>query len=227
MTQQKKYAIIVAGGVGSRSGDSLPKQFHDILGHPMLWWSLRAFHIEDPETSLIVVMHPAYIEYWKEVAGPECPPHQTTAGGDTRTASVAAGLKIIPDEETGLVAVHDAARPLADVRLLREGWECASQCGAAIPAIPVSDSLRRGTPEKSQSVDRSEFFIVQTPQVFDIKLLKDAYAAAAEAQGVAFTDDASVVEWYGKEVRLFEGSPNNIKVTYSGDFRVAETWLNA
>lgn len=227
MTQQNKYAIIVAGGVGSRSGDSLPKQFHDILGHPMLWWSLRAFHSEDPDTRLIVVMHPSYMEYWKGIAGPKCAPHQTVAGGDTRTASVAAGLSLIPKAELGLVAVHDAARPLADVRLLRDGWDCASQYGTAIPAIPVSDSLRRGTPEKSQSVDRSEFFIVQTPQVFDLTLLKDAYAAAGGAEGVAFTDDASVVEWYGNEVRLYEGSPNNIKVTYPGDFRVAETWLNA
>lgn len=111
MTQQNKYAIIVAGGVGSRSGDSLPKQFHDILGHPMLWWSLRAFHSEDPDTRLIVVMHPSYMEYWKGIAGPKCAPHQTVAGGDTRTASVAAGLSLIPKAELGLVAVHDAARP--------------------------------------------------------------------------------------------------------------------
>lgn len=226
MTKDSKYAIIVAGGVGSRSGDSLPKQFHDILGHPMLWWSLRAFHAEDPKTRLIVVMHPAYMEYWQGVAGSECPPHQTVAGGDTRTASVAAGLSLIPDDVHGLVAVHDAARPLADTRLLRSGWECAAQYGAAIPAIPASDSLRKGTPEKSHSVDRSEFFIVQTPQVFDISLLKKAYAAASGADGVAFTDDASVVEWHGKEVRLFEGSPDNIKVTYPGDFLVAETLLN-
>lgn len=74
-------------------------------------------------------------------------------------------------------------------------------------------------------MDRSEFFIVQTPQVFDLTLLKDAYAAAGGAEGVAFTDDASVVEWYGNEVRLYEGSPNNIKVTYPGDFRVAEIRL--
>ncbi len=226
MTSQRKYAIIVAGGVGSRSGDSLPKQFHDILGHPMLWWSLYAFKAEDPNTHLIVVMHPAYIEYWNSVAGFDCPQHQVVAGGETRTASVAAGLTLISDAEDGLVAVHDAARPLVDTHLLCAGWECASLHGAAIPAIPVSDSLRQGTPEASHSVDRSEFFIVQTPQIFDISLLKNAYSKATKSKEIGFTDDASVVEWYGKDVRLFEGDPSNIKVTYPGDFRIAMDCLS-
>lgn len=226
MSSQSKYAIIVAGGVGSRSGDSLPKQFHEILGHPMLWWSLRAFQAEDPATILIVVMHPAYIEYWNKKTGSECPQHLIVAGGDTRTASVAAGLSLIPDSESGLVAVHDAARPLADENLLRDGWECAAIHGAAIPAIPVSDSLRQGSPEDSHSVDRSEFFIVQTPQVFDITLLKKAYSAASKSKETVFTDDASVVEWFGKDVRLYKGSPSNIKVTYPGDFRIAADSLS-
>lgn len=221
-----KNAIIVAGGVGSRSGDSLPKQFHQIAGHPILWWTLRAFADEDKDTRLIVVMHPDFMSYWQEIAGADCPVHETVAGGSTRTASVAAGLSLIPEGENGLVAVHDAARPLADTHLIKAGWESAAIYGAAIPAIPVSDSLRRGTPEKSVSVDRKEFFAVQTPQVFDIGTLKQAYAAAADAEGTSFTDDASVVEWFGKEVRLFEGSPGNIKVTYPGDFLIAATLLS-
>ena len=77
------YAIIGAGGVGSRSGDSLPKQFHMLAGHPMLWWTLKAFHDEDTRTRLIVVMHPDFIEYWKEIAGDDCAPHTVTAGGAT------------------------------------------------------------------------------------------------------------------------------------------------
>lgn len=219
------YAIIVAGGVGSRSGDSLPKQFHDIGGHPMLWWTLKAFHDENPETRLIVVMHSEFIDYWKENAGGNCPPHQLTSGGATRKDSVAAGLALIPDSEVGFVAVHDAARPLASRRLINEGWKEAARHGAVIPGIPVSDSLREGTPDNNRSVDRSRYFSVQTPQVFRIDLIKDAFAKAASAVNVVFTDDASVAEWAGNRIHIFAGDPMNIKVTYPGDFRIASDIL--
>lgn len=221
------YAIIVAGGVGSRSGDSLPKQFHSIAGHPMLWWTLRAFHKENPGTSLIVVMHKDFIDYWQTIKGDDCAPHVVVTGGSTRTASVAAGLALVPDDAAGLVAVHDAARPLASARLISDGWKYAAQYRAVIPAVGVSDSLREGTKEESRSVDRTRFFAVQTPQVFDIPLLKEAYAAAAQAEGAVFTDDASVVEWHGHPVRMFDGDPGNIKVTYPGDFKIAENNLTA
>lgn len=216
-----RYAIIVAGGVGSRSGDSLPKQFHSLGDRPMLWWTLKAFHAENPDTRLIVVMHADFIDYWKELAGTDCPPHTLTCGGATRKDSVAAGLALIPDSERGLVAVHDAARPLATSRLIREGWEQAQRHGAVIPGVPVSDSLREGTSDSNRSVDRSRYFAVQTPQVFDIALLKDAYRKAEAAKDTVFTDDASVAEWAGNNIHIFEGDPINIKVTYPGDFRIA------
>lgn len=219
--QTNKYAIIVAGGVGSRSGDSLPKQFHDIGGHPMLWWTLKAFEAENKDTKLIVVMHADYIDLWNKAASADCPEHIVVPGGATRTASVAAGLAVVPEDIDGLVAVHDAARPLASPELIRESWRHAAEFKAVVPAVPVSDSLRKGTKENSHSVDRSRFFAVQTPQVFDIQLLKEAYKSAAKSKGVSFTDDASVVEWYGKSVRLFDGDPRNIKVTYPGDFKIA------
>ena len=216
-----KFAIIVAGGVGSRSGDSLPKQFHDLGGHPMLWWTLKTFHDEDPNTRLIVVMHRDFIDYWKESAGEDCPPHVVTAGGATRKDSVAEGLLLIPDEADGLVAVHDAARPLASSRLIGDGWKEAAEYGAVIPGVPVSDSLREGTAFDNRSVDRSRYFAVQTPQVFRVNLLKDSFRKAEEAEGVTFTDDASVAEWAGNRIHIFEGDPVNIKVTYPGDFRIA------
>ncbi len=216
-----KYAILVAGGVGSRSGDSLPKQFHDIGGHPMLWWTLMAFYRENPDTRLIVVMHADFIDYWKEIAGADCPPHRITPGGATRKDSVAAGLSLISDDAKGLVAVHDAARPLASSRLILEGWSNALKFQAVIPGLKVSDSLREGTPDNNLSVDRSRFFAVQTPQVFDIQLLKAAYAKAESASDPVFTDDASVAEWAGCKIHIYEGDPLNIKVTYPGDFRIA------
>ncbi len=221
MDKKSKYAIIVAGGVGSRSGDSLPKQFHDIGGHPMLWWTLKAFHDEDADTQLIVVMHADFIDYWKEIAGTDCPPHLLTTGGATRKDSVAEGLALIPDEGEGLVAVHDAARPLASRRLIGQGWTEALRYGAVIPGLRVSDSLREGTSDENRSVDRSRFFAVQTPQVFDLKLLKAAYHKAESASSAIFTDDASVAEWAGSKIHIYEGDPTNIKVTYPGDFRIA------
>ncbi|MCM1490267.1 MAG: 2-C-methyl-D-erythritol 4-phosphate cytidylyltransferase [Muribaculum sp.] len=219
------YAIIVAGGVGSRSGDSLPKQFHEIAGHPMLWWTLRAFHQENPETRLIVVMHKDFVELWNDIKGNDCAPHVITIGGKNRTASVAAGLSMVPDDAEGLVAVHDAARPIVSSKLINDGWRCASEWYVGIPAVPVTESLREGTYYSSKSVDRSKFFIVQTPQVFDILLLKNAYKEASQASDATFTDDASVVEWYGHPIHLYEGDPTNIKVTYPGDFHTAENQL--
>ena len=220
-----KYAIIVAGGVGSRSGDSLPKQFHYICDHPMLWWTLKAFYDEDPDTRLIVVIHPDFVDYWKNLSERDCPPHTLTSGGSTRKESVAKGLALIPDGIEGLVAVHDAARPLASKKLIREGWKEAAKHKAVIPGLQMSDSLREGTKEKSSSVDRSRFFAVQTPQVFDLRLLKEAYSKAETALDEVFTDDASVVEWAGNNINIYDGEPTNIKVTYPGDFRIAEDIL--
>ncbi len=222
----KKYAIIVAGGVGSRSGDSLPKQFHPICGHPMLWWSLRAFHNEDPSTTLIVVMHPDYIDYWKEICGEDSPEHFVVAGGATRTLSVAAGLALIPFKEDALVAVHDAARPLVSEKVIRNGYEMASDWYVGIPTVPVTESLRKGTFRNNDTVDRSEYHIVQTPQVFNNLLIHMAYEEALKSEEQSFTDDASVVEYFGHPIRLYEGDPINIKVTYPDDFLIAEFRLS-
>lgn len=222
-----RYAIIVAGGVGSRSGDSLPKQFHVLLGLPLLRWTIDAFHRENPNTRIIVVMHPDFIGHWEKIKGTDCPAHLVVAGGASRTASVAEGLAVIPANATGLVAIHDAARPLADSRLISDGWRYAELYGAALPGLPVSDSLREGTADESHSVDRSRFFTVQTPQVFDLRLLKDAYAKASDSEGIVFTDDASVAEWAGHRVYIYPGSPLNIKVTYPSDFRIAELLLSS
>lgn len=187
----------------------------------MLWWTLKAFHDEDPDTIMIVVMHADFIDYWKEICGYDCPRHILTVGGASRKDSVAAGLEMIPNAATGLVAVHDAARPLASARLIGNGWKEALAYGAVIPGVHVSDSLREGTADNSKSVDRSRFFAVQTPQVFDITILKDSYRKAETASGIVFTDDASVAEWAGYPIHIYDGDPVNIKVTYPGDFRIA------
>ena len=192
----------------------------------MLWWTLRAFQNEDEATKLIVVMHPDFIDYWQKNCGDNCPQHSVVAGGTTRTLSVAAGLALIPFKEDALVAVHDAARPLVSKRVIREGYDMASQWYVGVPAVPVTESIRKGNLRSSTAVDRGEFHIVQTPQVFDNLLLHMAYEEAMQAEGKVFTDDASVVDHFGHPIRLYEGDPRNIKVTYPDDFLIAEFRLS-
>lgn len=222
----EKYAVIVAGGSGSRMGGGMPKQFRSLSGRPMLWWSLRSFHEENPSTQLIVVLPEDFISLWKDFFQtlPDFDrfEHKIACGGATRTESVINGLKLIDDPES-LVAVHDGARPLVSASIIRKGWEMARESGAAIPVVAVSDSLRELTGEKdSRNVDRGKFRAVQTPQIFLTSVLKNAYS---RTMGQTFTDDASAVESTGIKVILFEGSPDNIKVTTPKDMLLAQLMI--
>ena len=218
----RQYAVIVAGGSGTRMGSSVPKQFHPLEKRPVLWWSMKAFHEENPETELIIVLPEDYIPLWEELftSLPENEQfdHSVAIGGTTRTDSVINGLKLIADEES-LVAIHDGARPLVTKDTIREGWQKAQESGAAIPVVAVTDSLRRLEDDgSSKAVDRSQYVAVQTPQVFKTSLLKKAYQNIGKH---VFTDDASVVEFSGYKVHLFPGDHNNIKITNPKDLAIA------
>lgn len=222
----EKYAVIVAGGEGTRLGGDLPKQFQTLEGRPVLWWSLRAFHAEDPTTKLRVVLHPGYFDKWdrlyQSLPEDERFPHEVFAGGKSRTESVKNGIKTIPASENALIAVHDAARPLVAPDMIARGWKSASVSGGAVPVIPVTDSLRHIEDDVSKAVDRSEYVAVQTPQVFKADMLKAAYARNDNA---VFSDDASAYEAAGNTPVLFQGSTMNIKVTNPGDLEIAELLL--
>lgn len=219
----KKYAVIVAGGVGNRAGGSIPKQFQLINGIPMLWWSVRAFHNEDPKIDIIVVMHPGFFELW-DIIFKELPEEdrkisvKIVCGGRSRAESVRNGLMSVSAESESLVAVHDAARPLVSIEMIRRGWEAALNHEAAIPVIPETDTLRKLSDDGSMVVPRKDYMRVQTPQVFRSSLLKDAYDSVDLTE---MTDDASVIEAFGKSVALFEGDTKNIKVTNPEDFKIA------
>lgn len=222
----KKYAVIVAGGSGTRLGGDLPKQFQSLNGKPVLWWSMKAFHDEDPYTEIILVLNRYFIDIWAKLSE-ALPPetqfrHEIAIGGASRTESVKNGILTIPASEDVLIAVHDAARPLVTVDMIREGWEAAMRHGAAIPSVPVTDSLRHIDAEGSTAVDRKDYVAVQTPQVFSAKVLKSAYEANPAA---VFTDDASAVEACGLKPVLFNGSPRNMKVTNPGDLQIAALFL--
>ncbi len=222
-----KYAIIVAGGEGNRAGGVVPKQFQLIAGIPMLWWSVRAFHAEDPDTRIILVLHPGFFDEW-DLLYAELPEADRkidvhiSCGGRSRLESVRNGLMSVPDGNDALVAVHDAARPLVSVEMISRGWLAAEESGAAVPAVSMTDSIRRIEDGVSVSVPRKDYVKVQTPQVFDASLLKHAYEGTLSD---LMTDDASVVEAAGHKISLYEGSPYNMKVTEPLDIKIAETLI--
>lgn len=224
----EKYAIIVAGGEGTRLGGDLPKQFRDLGGRPVLWWSMKAFHDEDPSTRIILVVHPRHVDDWKNLfmSLPEEDrfPHDVATGGTSRTGSVKNGLAGIPDKAEALVAVHDAARPLVSPEMIARGWEAARKAGGAVPAVAVTDSLRCLTDEGSVAVDRSRYVAVQTPQVFNVSLLKRAYEMNPDA---VYSDDASAFEASGMTPVIYEGSHLNMKVTNPGDIEIASLFITS
>lgn len=224
----KKIAVILAGGDGTRAGGGEPKQFRSVAGHPMLEWSIRAFAEENRQTRIILVVHPSFLHEWahrleniSNIYGIES---ILVCGGIDRFHSVKNALMEISDSERAIVAVHDAARPMLTSDLICAGWIEAEKHSAAIPVIPVTDSLRKIESDgRNVSVRRKDFVSVQTPQFFDVALLKSSYDAAQSSSG--FTDDASVVEAAGKKIALFEGNPDNFKVTHPVDFIEADAIL--
>lgn len=229
----RKYALILAGGDGRRAGGDMPKQFRELLGIPMLWWSVRDFHRADPDTGIIIVMHPGFFDDW-DILYQELPeedrriPVELVCGGRDRVHSALNGLMAIPvdGDQDALVAVHDAARPLLTADMINRCWDTAARNGCAVPCVPEVNSLRKITAEGTEPVKRDDFLVVQTPQVFRLGVLQKAYSRCAE-ESSAFTDDASMVQACGEKITICEGSPENIKVTTPGDFTVAEALLRS
>lgn len=219
------YAIIVAGGKGLRAGGGIPKQFRELCGRPLLWWSLRSFYMADPEIHLVVVLPEGFADKWRvmmeALPKEERIPHKVVVGGASRTESVFNGLGALGDSD-GLVAVHDGARPMVSPELILRGFAAAAASGAAVPVVPLTDSIRRLTPDGSEVADRSQFVAVQTPQVFDLSLLRRCYSRLATTR--SYTDDASVVEPH-HTITLFDGDPRNLKVTNPSDFAIADGLL--
>lgn len=206
-----------------RMGKDLPKQFLPIDGTPILMHTLQAFYDYDPSMTLIVVLPSDQQAYWSKLCGDYhfTIPHVVVKGGDTRFHSVKNGLSCIKEE--GLVAVHDGVRPFVHCDTIDRCFAAAQESGAAVPVVKVVDSLRKVEDEESKAVSRRDYRIVQTPQVFDISLLKEAYK---QPYTVDFTDDASVVEAYGRKISLVEGNRENIKITSPFDLVIAEAFLN-
>ena len=212
------YVLIVAGGKGLRMGTDIPKQFLLIEGKPVLMRTLEAFYTYNQDMHIILVLPHDQQVYWKRLCEEYrfSVPHQIADGGETRFHSVRNGLALV--EEAGLVGVHDGVRPFVSQEVIARCYELARTEKAVIPVIKVVETVRRLTAGGSLTVDREQYRLVQTPQVFDVELLKWAYG---QAYVPSFTDDASVVEALGVPVTLTEGNRENIKITTPFDLKVA------
>lgn len=218
------YVIIVAGGKGLRMGSDIPKQFLPVNGQPVLMRTIARFREYSSQLGIILVLPRSQQDYWRKLCqqygfADDC---RIADGGETRFHSVSNGLALIPDgETTGVVGVHDGVRPFPNVDVISRCYEEARIHGAAVPVIPVIETLRHidGTPGGT-TVPRGDYRLVQTPQTFSVSLLKAAYR---QEYTPMFTDDASVVESYGHDITLVEGNRENIKITTPYDMRIAET----
>lgn len=218
----QKTLIVVAGGKGERMQSKLPKQFIELMGKPILMHTLEVFYGYDSEMQIVLVLPESQFDYWNELCEKHAfaVPHRIAAGGSTRFQSVCNGLSLAPDE--GLIAVHDGVRPLVATSTIHACLAEAATSHAAIPVTEVVESLREIKDSSSIAVNRANYKLVQTPQVFDAQLLKQAYLQPYKE---GFTDDASVVEAFGAKVSLVPGNRENIKITNPNDLKIASTLL--
>lgn len=228
--ERRRYVIVMAAGSGTRMGGSLPKQFLEIGGKAILQKTIEVFLEACPGISVVTVLNSDYIQYWRDY----CLKHNFTcpqtivAGGFTRFHSVRNALEKIP--EGAVVAVHDGVRPLVTPSLVREMFENVAELPALIPVVPCVDTLKvlQKDGDELRTVegavaDRSVLYAAQTPQIFHSELLKSAYSMAYDTM---FTDDASVVQKYGKSLSYTMGERLNIKITTQEDLLLARAVMS-
>lgn len=220
----KTYALIVAGGKGLRMGSELPKQFLPIGGKPVLMRTIEAFYACNPEIQIILVLPCSQQPYWADLCREHhfSVPHRVADGGETRFHSVKNGLEFVTTP--GLVGVHDGVRPFVAAEVIARCYTLAAEKKAVVPVIDVVETVRHLEGGESATVNRDEYKLVQTPQVFDAGLLKQAYEQPYNA---GFTDDASVVEALGRPVFLTTGNRENIKITTPFDLKIATALLGS
>lgn len=218
-----KYAIIVAGGSGSRMKSSVPKQFLTLGNKPILVHTIEKF-LQIPELQLVLALPAEAIEYWNNISSDffeDASRIKTVEGGKTRFQSVKNALLSIKDSQ-GLVAVHDGVRPFVSKDIIQASFDLAEEKLTAVVCVDSKDSVRMLENDDSRSVERKNVKLVQTPQTFDLELLKKAYQVN---DNELFTDDASVVEQFGQKIFLLDGDYRNIKITSPEDMQIAEVFL--
>jgi 2-C-methyl-D-erythritol 4-phosphate cytidylyltransferase len=218
----KKYAIIVAGGAGTRMGSKTPKQFLLVNDKPILYYTIKIFLDTFPDLEVILVLPQDFTDMGSEIIDAyfDYSRIQVTAGGETRFHSVQNGLKLVTKES--MIFVHDGVRCLVTSELLERCNAAARTHGSAVPVVPVKESIRQIEGEDNDAMDRSKFVLVQTPQTFHSKIILPAFEIDYKEK---FTDEATVVEAFGLKIHLVQGEEQNIKITTPLDLLVAEKIL--
>ena len=218
----KRYALIVAGGTGSRMNSSIAKQFIELNGKPILMRTIDNFFRFDSSLSIILVLPKEQLYFWQILCEKHhfSVKHQVVAGGETRFQSVKNGLSLISEE--GIVAIHDGVRPLVSHATISRCFDTAGKWGNAVPCLTVYETVRNINNDSSTQLDRSLLRFIQTPQVFSSVLIKQAFEQPYDE---IFTDDASVLEKTGEKIQLVEGNRENIKITDPLDLIIAEAFL--
>jgi 2-C-methyl-D-erythritol 4-phosphate cytidylyltransferase/2-C-methyl-D-erythritol 2,4-cyclodiphosphate synthase len=216
-------AVVVAAGRGLRAGGSLPKQYRELAGEPVIRSSLSLFAWHGQIGAVQAVIHPDDRGSY-EAAAKGLRLLAPVAGGATRQASVRAGLEALRDRAPDIVLVHDAARPFCSAELVSRAIVACGETGAAIPALEVTDTIKRvdTSGRVDGTIDRTSLRAVQTPQAFAFPALLEAHQRAAKEGREDFTDDAALAEWAGLKVATFAGESGNVKLTTEEDFGKAE-----
>lgn len=220
----KRATVIVAGGSGSRMGSTIPKQYLDLNGKPILIRTIEKFLSFDAEMKVVLVIPEQDQERWNELKERYLATANITAvsGGKTRFHSVKNGLSATG--EVDYVGIHDAVRPLVSQRTLEFCFEAATKYDAVVPVYPMKSSLRKLEGDHSRAVDRSSIVAVQTPQCFPKKVISKAFEQDYQE---IFTDDATVAEFAGYKVHCVDGNEENIKITTPYDLKIAEVLVDS
>jgi 2-C-methyl-D-erythritol 4-phosphate cytidylyltransferase len=221
---QQEYALIVAGGKGTRIKSSTPKQYLELLGLPILMHTLNAFYRYSEKIKVILVLPEDDFATWDDLCQKHqySKPYKLQKGGETRFQSVKNGLAFIDGD--GLVAIHDGVRPLISEDIIGASFRLAAVHKSAVAAVRLKDSIRMTDQDSTKAMDRSSFRLIQTPQTFEVSMIRKAYEIREESN---LTDDASVAEKAGIKISLFEGSYENLKITTPEDLVIAEALLKA
>lgn len=221
----QNHVIIVAGGSGTRMQSQVPKQFLLLAGKPVVMHAIERFKSFDAAINIILVLPEGEVQHWHELCARHnfSIQHTIALGGPTRFHSVKSGLNAIKDT-TGIVGVHDGARPLVNPILIQEAYTTAAKYGNAIPAVAPAETVRQVNGSSSIQLNRDHLRLIQTPQCFKLELLKKAYETMYNER---FTDDASVAEAMGERIYLTEGDRSNIKITTPVDLVIAEALIKS
>ncbi len=220
-------AVVPAGGSGTRMGGKVPKQFLNLNGNPILYYTLKTMQDCGIISELILVVpEKEYDAACADWLGNPKIVTKVVIGGEKRQDSVYNGFAEV-SPQTEIVLVHDGVRPFLSSRMIRESVDAAQKFGAAITAIPVNDTIKRvdSSGMVSQTIDREGLWRVQTPQAFQYAILKEAFTKA-NSENFYGTDEGTLIEHLGKPVKIVEGSEQNIKITRPEDLEMSETFIS-